>query len=93
MTDIFALSTFSPLLSLFIFQARLWIQIMKQLRHGVKLKKVEHCAHSLQGEYELTPYEMLMKDIVFKRYTLNKIMVGAAWPLFTCFAAFVGFFF
>ena len=62
------------------FQARLWIQIMKQLRHGVKLKKVEHCTHSLEGEYELTPYEMLMKDIVFKRYTLNKIMVCDAWP-------------
>uniref|UniRef100_A0A0L8G9A9 KIND domain-containing protein n=1 Tax=Octopus bimaculoides TaxID=37653 RepID=A0A0L8G9A9_OCTBM len=60
--------------------ARLWIQIMKQLRHGVKLKKVDHCPQSFEGEYELTPYEILMKDIVFKRYRLNKIMVNGDIP-------------
>ncbi|XP_029646922.2 protein spire homolog 2-like isoform X2 [Octopus sinensis] len=60
--------------------ARLWIQIMKQLRHGVKLKKVDHSHQSFEGEYELTPYEILMKDIVFKRYRLNKIMVNGDIP-------------
>eukprot|EP00106_Octopus_bimaculoides_P015641 XP_014783083.1 PREDICTED: protein spire homolog 1-like isoform X2 [Octopus bimaculoides] len=53
---------------------------MKQLRHGVKLKKVDHCPQSFEGEYELTPYEILMKDIVFKRYRLNKIMVNGDIP-------------
>ncbi|GAB1609430.1 protein spire homolog 2-like isoform X2 [Argonauta hians] len=60
--------------------ARLWIQIMKQLRHGVKLKKVDHCPQSFEGEYELTPYEILMNDIVLKRYRLNKIMVNGDIP-------------
>ena len=47
---------------------------MRQLRHGVQLKKVEHVGgHSV--EYELTPYEILMEDIRSRRYTLNKVMV------------------
>lgn len=62
--------------SVFMFgQARLWVQIMRELRHGVKLKKVEH-VHLPPVEYELTPYEVLMEDIRSRRYTLNKIMVS-----------------
>lgn len=49
---------------------------MRQLRTGVKLKKVEHINHCASVEYELTPYEMLMEDIRTHRYQLNKIMVN-----------------
>ncbi|XP_064599445.1 protein spire homolog 1-like [Liolophura sinensis] len=59
--------------------ARLWVQIMRELRHGVKLKKVEH-VHLPPVEYELTPYEVLMEDIRSRRYTLNKIMVNGDIP-------------
>ncbi|ESO01371.1 hypothetical protein HELRODRAFT_192317 [Helobdella robusta] len=51
--------------------ARLWMQVMNELRLGVKLKTVQSTInHPL--EYELTPYEILMDDIRIKRYTLNK---------------------
>ena len=53
---------------------------MRQLRHGVQLKKVEHVgSHSV--EYELTPYEVLMEDIRSRRYTLNKVMVRINYSL------------
>ena len=56
-------------------KARLWIQIMKELRDGVKLKKVQ-AQHERQSiEYELTPYEILMEDLRSRRYTLNRIPV------------------
>ena len=41
--------------------ARLWRQILKDLRDGVKLKKIEYTKTPI--EYELTPYEILMEDI------------------------------
>lgn len=50
---------------------------MRDLRNGVKLKKVqERQYNSLPIEYQLTPYEMLMDDIRSKRYTLRKVMVS-----------------
>lgn len=65
--------------------ARLWIQVIRELRHGVKLRKVEHLqggqggfAHHL--EFELTPYEMLLEDIRTKRYKLNKVMIDGHLP-------------
>ncbi|XP_069995688.1 protein spire isoform X6 [Penaeus vannamei] len=58
--------------------ARLWIQVMRQLREGVKLKKVEYSYAPI--EYALTPYEMLMEDIRSRRYTLNKVMVNGDIP-------------
>ena len=55
-------------------QARLWMQIMRELRQGVKLKKVQTTVtHPV--EYELTPYEILMDDVRYRRYTLNKVPV------------------
>jgi hypothetical protein len=57
------------------FQARLWIQIMKELRTGVKLKKVQTKYEKRSIEYELTPYEILMDDLRSRRYTLNKVPV------------------
>lgn len=69
-------------------QARLWVQLMRELRHGVKLKKVqEKQFNPLPTEYQLTPFEMLMQDIRARNYKLRKVMVSTAglppcWPLF-----------
>uniref|UniRef100_A0A3Q3JMG3 KIND domain-containing protein n=1 Tax=Monopterus albus TaxID=43700 RepID=A0A3Q3JMG3_MONAL len=46
-----------------------------------RLKKVqEHQYNPLPTEYQLTPYEMLMDDIRFKRYKLRKVMVNGNIP-------------
>ncbi|XP_063779500.1 protein spire homolog 1 isoform X5 [Pseudophryne corroboree] len=61
--------------------ARFWVQVMRDLRNGVKLKKVQERQYDLLPiEFELTPYEMLMDDIRFKRYTLRKVMVQGVIP-------------
>ncbi len=54
-----------------LFQARLWVQCMHDLRNGVKLKKTNYTKTPI--EYELTPYEMLMDDIRSRRYKLNHV--------------------
>lgn len=60
-------------------QARLWVQLMRELRHGVKLKKVqEKQFNPLPTEYQLTPFEMLMQDIRARNYKLRKVMVSTA---------------
>ncbi|XP_028673434.1 protein spire homolog 1-like isoform X2 [Erpetoichthys calabaricus] len=61
--------------------ARLWVQVMRDLRDGVKLKKVQERQYNpLPFEFQLTPYEMLMDDIRSKRYTLRKVMVNGDIP-------------
>ncbi|XP_019345951.1 protein spire homolog 1 isoform X1 [Alligator mississippiensis] len=61
--------------------ARFWVQVMRDLRNGVKLKKVQERQYNpLPIEYQLTPYEMLMDDIRSKRYTLRKVMVSGDIP-------------
>jgi hypothetical protein len=59
------------------FQARLWMQVIQELRTGVQLKKVQAggpaCLRNPTIEYELTPYEILMDDIRARRYKLNKV--------------------
>ncbi|XP_067087781.1 protein spire homolog 1 isoform X2 [Osmerus mordax] len=58
-----------------------WVQVMRDLRHGVKLKKVnERQYNPLAIEFQLTPYEMLMDDIRSKRYKLRKVMVNGDVP-------------
>ncbi|KAF3691548.1 Protein spire -like protein 1 [Channa argus] len=65
----------------FIRQARFWVQVMRGLREGVKLKKVQERQYNpLPIEYQLTPYEMLMDDIRSKRYKLRKVMVNGDVP-------------
>lgn len=60
-----------------VVQARFWVQVMRDLRTGVKLKKVQERQYNpLPIEFQLTPYEMLMDDIRAKRYTLRKVMVN-----------------
>lgn len=58
--------------------ARFWVQVINELRTGVKLKKVHYSRAPI--EYELTPYEILMKDIRSCRYNLRKIMVNGDVP-------------
>ncbi|XP_066591675.1 protein spire isoform X2 [Prorops nasuta] len=61
-------------------QARFWVQVIGELRRGVKLKKVEANLSSRSSmrnknrgeEFELTPYEILMDDIRERRYRLRK---------------------
>ncbi|XP_043521738.1 protein spire isoform X1 [Frieseomelitta varia] len=61
-------------------QARFWVQVIQELRKGVKLKKVEANLSSKNPtrgrgkgvEFELTPYEILMDDIRKRRYHLRK---------------------
>ncbi|XP_060936598.1 protein spire homolog 1 isoform X2 [Limanda limanda] len=61
--------------------ARFWVQVMRNLRDGVKLKKVqERQFNPLPIEYQLTPYEMLMDDIRFQRFKLRKVMVNGDIP-------------
>ncbi|KAM9048591.1 protein spire homolog 2 isoform 1-T1 [Megaptera novaeangliae] len=61
--------------------ARLWVQLMRELRHGVKLKKVqEQGFNSLPTEFQLTPFEMLMQDIRARNYKLRKVMVNGDIP-------------
>ncbi|XP_008430011.1 protein spire homolog 1 isoform X2 [Poecilia reticulata] len=61
--------------------ARFWVQVMRDLREGVKLKKVQERQYNpLPIEYQLTPYEMLMDDIRSKRYKLRKVMVNGDIP-------------
>lgn len=55
--------------------ARLWMQLVKDLRNGVRLKKVDPMYRN-EGkvcEYEMTPYEMLLDDIRSQRYTLKHV--------------------
>ncbi|XP_060144667.1 protein spire homolog 2 isoform X2 [Globicephala melas] len=61
--------------------ARLWVQLMRELRHGVKLKKVqEQEFNSLPTEFQLTPFEMLMQDIRARNYKLRKVMGEEGCP-------------
>ncbi|TWW79676.1 Protein spire -like protein 1 [Takifugu flavidus] len=57
--------------------ARCWVQVMRNLRDGVKLKKVQERQYNpLPIEFQLTPYEMLMDDIRSRRYKLRKVMTS-----------------
>ncbi|KAJ3597405.1 hypothetical protein NHX12_000932 [Muraenolepis orangiensis] len=61
--------------------ARCWVQVMRGLRDGVKLKKVQERRYDpLPIEYQLTPYQMLMDDIRTQRFKLRKVMVDGNIP-------------
>ncbi|XP_061101939.1 protein spire homolog 2 [Conger conger] len=61
--------------------ARLWVQLMRELRQGVKLKKVqEQQFDPLPTEFRLTPFEMLMQDIRARKFQLRKVMVDGDIP-------------
>ena len=56
--------------------AQLWLQVMRELRQGVSLRHVDQTKLP-PATYELSPYEILLKDIRFKRYTLNHVHITA----------------
>lgn len=60
--------------------ARLWMQLIHELRQGVKLKKVDYDGSNHRTEYELTPYEMLLDDIRSQRYKLKHVTVNSDIP-------------
>ncbi|KAI5704619.1 hypothetical protein M8J75_007298 [Diaphorina citri] len=57
---------------------RLWIQVLRELRRGVQLKKVCHTRNPI--EYQMTPYEILMDDIRSRRYKLKQVTVDGSIP-------------
>ncbi|XP_035915822.1 protein spire isoform X6 [Anopheles stephensi] len=59
-------------------QARFWMQVVDELRRGVRLKKISFSRTPI--EYELTPYEILMEDIRSRKYNLRKVMVNGDIP-------------
>lgn len=56
--------------------AQLWLQVMRELRQGVSLRHVDQTKLP-PATYELSPYEILLKDIRYKRYTLNHVNITA----------------
>ncbi|XP_075153614.1 spire type actin nucleation factor isoform X2 [Haematobia irritans] len=58
--------------------ARFWVQVIDELRRGVRLKKANYERTPI--EYELTPYEILMEDIRSRKYQLRKVMVNGDIP-------------
>ncbi|XP_017020842.1 protein spire isoform X2 [Drosophila kikkawai] len=58
--------------------ARFWVQVIDELRRGVRLKKSNYERTPI--EFELTPYEILMGDIRAKKYQLRKVMVNGDIP-------------
>uniref|UniRef100_A0A182QYJ4 WH2 domain-containing protein n=1 Tax=Anopheles farauti TaxID=69004 RepID=A0A182QYJ4_9DIPT len=58
--------------------ARFWMQVVDELRRGVRLKKINFSRTPI--EYELTPYEILMEDIRSRKYNLRKVMVNGDIP-------------
>ncbi|XP_074593095.1 protein spire homolog 2-like [Brevipalpus obovatus] len=57
--------------------ARLWMQVIHELRNGVKLRKVD-LSEKPSIEFEMTPYEMLLDDIRSRRYKLNKVLLNGS---------------
>ena len=62
-------------------QATSWVQVISQLRNGVKLKATGVGESARKPiEYKLTPYEMLMDDIRSGRNKLRQVMVDGTPP-------------
>ena len=56
--------------------AQLWLQVMRELRQGVSLRHVDQTKLP-PVTFELAPYEILLKDIRYKRYTLHHVNITA----------------
>lgn len=54
--------------------AKLWLQAMRELRQGVTLRHVVH-AKLPPASFEMTPFEMLLDDIRYRRFQLNHVTV------------------
>ncbi|XP_032234162.2 protein spire homolog 1 [Nematostella vectensis] len=54
--------------------AQLWLQAMRELRQGVTLRHVVH--NKLPpASFEMTPFEMLLDDIRYRRFNLNHVSI------------------
>ncbi|XP_064420237.1 protein spire homolog 1-like [Latimeria chalumnae] len=54
-----------------------FLDVINELQAGVKLRNAkERQYNGLPVKYELAPYEILMDDIRYRRYTLNKVEVS-----------------
>jgi spire-like protein len=55
--------------------ANLWMQVIHELRHGVKLRKVCERPYEIRRhiEFELTPFEILLDQIRARKYHLKKV--------------------
>ena len=63
--------------------AKIWMQVMSELRHGIKLRKVnEEVRQQRQRsiEFELTPFEILLDQIRARRYQLKKASMDTTLP-------------
>ncbi len=53
------------------------MQVIHELRNGVKLRKVSDDSYILRRhiEFELTPFEILLDQIRAKKYNLKKVRI------------------
>ena len=58
------------------------MQVIHELRNGVKLRKVSTNELKRHIEYELTPFEILLDQIRSRRYSLRKVSVITFYSLF-----------
>ncbi|CAF0716819.1 unnamed protein product [Brachionus calyciflorus] len=59
--------------------AKIWMQVITELRHGIKLRKVVELPQTRRHiEYELTPFEILLDRIRAKQYHLKKVSLDAS---------------
>lgn len=59
--------------------AKIWMQVITELRHGVKLRKVIELPQTRRHiEYELTPFEILLDQIRAKQYHLKKVSLDSS---------------
>ncbi|RNA43851.1 spire -like protein [Brachionus plicatilis] len=59
--------------------AKIWMQVITELRHGVKLRKVVELPQTRRHiEYELTPFEILLDQIRAKQYHLKKVSLDSS---------------
>jgi spire-like protein len=52
------------------------MQVIRELRNGVKLRKVSENPCGRHIEYELTPFEILLDQIRAKKYHLKKVSMN-----------------
>ncbi|XP_007883862.2 protein spire homolog 1-like [Callorhinchus milii] len=64
-----------------IYWSPMWMQLMAEVKHGVKLKK-EHKHHynPLPMKTELSPIKNMLDDLRHRRYTLRKVPVTDKKP-------------
>lgn len=60
--------------------AKLWMQVIHELRDGVKLRKVCEKPFEIRRhiEYELTPFEILLDQIRARKYHLRKVSLDTS---------------